>query len=189
MPKKLFAPDAEAQFAACVSSIIGKVNFSPDVESSFWERFTSQFDPAGHRDVDSALYVLRWVVEHGAPGRGSSKSFESVDGAYRAWMETLEKDLGMAAPPVRARPVIQRPPCMRLNALANFICTKKLYERVFQPILADMQQEYFEALQEGNGRKAQWVMWCGRLAFIAAAVAQIPVSAMKLIVRLWKAAH
>ena len=101
---------------------------------------------------------------------------------FRAGSRTVHRLSGSKAV------VILSAPGLRLNAIAAFVCSKQLHERVFQQVIAEMQHEYFEALKDGHERKAQWVMWRGRLSFVLAALAQVPVSATQLIVKLWKAA-
>jgi hypothetical protein len=48
------------------------------------------------------------------------------------------------------------PPGSHLWKFAEFFCTKKTYDSVFHPLLADFQHEYFEALKDGRVWKARW---------------------------------
>jgi hypothetical protein len=83
---------------------------------------------------------------------------------------------------------IARAPGWRLNAFAKFVFPKKIYERVLQPTLADLESEYAEALAEGDVLKAKWVKVRGIYSFWAAALLQLPVSLVRLIVTIWKLA-
>jgi hypothetical protein len=56
-----------------------------------------------------------------------------------------------------ARKKVILPPGSRLWNLADFFCTKKTYDSVFCPLLADFQYEYFEALKDGREWKARWL--------------------------------
>ncbi|WP_437758413.1 hypothetical protein [Sorangium sp. So ce1389] len=56
----------------------------------------------------------------------------------------------------RRRRRITGPPGCRLHALAGFFYSRKTMERVFDPMLADMRSEYFEALANGRIWKARW---------------------------------
>ena len=52
---------------------------------------------------------------------------------------------------------IATPPGVRLWKLAEFFCTQRTYKAVFEPLLADFQHEYFEALSQGRRGKALWL--------------------------------
>ena len=83
---------------------------------------------------------------------------------------------------------IYRPPGARLGAFARFWFSRKTYAMVVEPTLRDLQDEYSEALAEGQPPKARWVRCRGTLAFWSAVVNQLPVSLLRLLYRLWKAA-
>ncbi|HKV64561.1 MAG TPA: hypothetical protein VJO16_21830 [Candidatus Acidoferrum sp.] len=48
------------------------------------------------------------------------------------------------------------PPGSRLRSLADFFCSPKTMKRVVNPILADMYNDYCQALAEGSQTKALW---------------------------------
>ena len=83
------------------------------------------------------------------------------------------------------RRMISRAPGWRLNAFAKRFFPKKMYERVLQPTLSDMETEYAEALAEGDETKARLVRWRGVCSFWLAIIYQLPVSAGRLIVKIW----
>ena len=62
---------------------------------------------------------------------------------------------------------------------------KRIYQTVLKPCLAEMQEEYFEALSEGKTRKAQWVRIRGVAGFWSTVVLQLPVSLTSMVKRLW----
>ena len=124
----------------------------------------------------AALVRASWQIEEACLHKGNS--------AYHV-LTSSSVGQGRSLPTPEG---LHLPPGLSLSALAQFIYSRKIYDRVFQPILADMQHEYFEALKDGQQRKAQWVMWRGRLSFVMAVFAQVPVSITRLIVKLWKAA-
>jgi len=41
--------------------------------------------------------------------------------------------------------------------LAEFLCSKKTYERVYHPLIAEEQQEYIEAISKNRWGKAKWI--------------------------------
>jgi hypothetical protein len=55
-------------------------------------------------------------------------------------------------------------PGHHLLKIVEFLCTKKVYERVFLQAVLDMREEHNEALFAGQKRKAQWVLIRGYLA-------------------------
>lgn len=86
--------------------------------------------------------------------------------------------------PHRGRLMAGRPGS-RLDAFAEFVFSRRTYEFVLQPALADLQHEYFEALSAGRTRKAQWVRLRGYVRFWSHVVAQVPVSVLRAAVKLW----
>jgi len=52
---------------------------------------------------------------------------------------------------------IQTPPGARLARCATFLLTKDAYRRYVQPVIADMQFEYCEALAAGATGRARWI--------------------------------
>ena len=76
-------------------------------------------------------------------------------------------------------------PGRHLDSLVSFLYSKKKYDRVFAPTIGDMRQEYFDALLEGNSRKARWIWARGILSVLAAAVADVPLSLFGLVHKIW----
>lgn len=65
---------------------------------------------------------------------------------------------------VLGRGSVALPPGTRLRMLVNFLYAKKTCSSVFDPIIADMQFEYMEALAERRPLKARWIAIRGHLA-------------------------
>jgi hypothetical protein len=57
--------------------------------------------------------------------------------------------------------------------VAEFLCTKKVYERVFLQAVLDMRGEYNEALSSGRKEKAQWVLIRSYLALTWSVTLQV----------------
>jgi hypothetical protein len=70
---------------------------------------------------------------------------------------------------------IETPPYMRLDRLARFVFPKRTYERALQPCLQMTLEEYFEALQDGDERKARWVRIRGVIAFWMTVLKLLPI--------------
>jgi hypothetical protein len=52
---------------------------------------------------------------------------------------------------------ISRPPGLFLNSIANFFCSNKVQREIANPLIADMQFEYNQALLEKRRTKAAWI--------------------------------
>lgn len=88
----------------------------------------------------------------------------------------------------RSLPRIHTAPGWTLHRIADFCFSKATVESVLGPALLDLQYEYQEALSEGRIWKARWVRCRGYWSFWSAVVAQLPVSVVKRIYELWRAA-
>lgn len=70
--------------------------------------------------------------------------------------------------------------------VADFLCPKKVYERVFLQYILDMREEYFEALAAEREEKARWVLIRGYLALAATMALQLFASVFaKIIKTVW----
>jgi|1186.fasta_scaffold220626_3 hypothetical protein len=77
-------------------------------------------------------------------------------------------------------PRLRRAPGSLLLEVAEFVVSGRTFARVFEPVVADMQREYMEALRDGRMWKARWVRCRGTLTFITHAAAQLPTSSLRL---------
>jgi hypothetical protein len=68
---------------------------------------------------------------------------------------------------------IKSPPCSGLRSLAQWVCPKKTFSRVFEQHFADVDVEYIEALAQNDPWKARWVHVRGILGFWATVVVHI----------------
>lgn len=89
-----------------------------------------------------------------------------------------------ATQPVDNGPSRRRSPASRLGALARFIWTKKTYDRVFAPVLADAHQEWSAADFAGHIRQVRWIQLRTALIMVSHMLAQIPVSILRLVWRI-----
>ena len=74
-----------------------------------------------------------------------------------------------------------RAPGWRLDAFASFVFSKRIYQTVLRPCLADTQEQYYQALSEGKTRKAQWIRIRGIAGFWWTVWLQLPVSVVRLL--------
>ena len=81
--------------------------------------------------------------------------------------------------------IIVRSPGSRLNKFSEFVFSKKTYEQIYQPIVCDMQEEYYEALATGQKWKARMVCARGYFSFFSAMVAHVPLSGLQLVKKIW----
>ena len=80
---------------------------------------------------------------------------------------------------------ILRPPGFYLFKIIAFIYPKKLYERIFEPIFVDMNDEYNEALSIDDEWKAKWVHFRGLISVFIAVSYQLPFSLVKMVKDIW----
>ncbi|MBZ5659047.1 MAG: sugar transferase [Acidobacteriia bacterium] len=52
---------------------------------------------------------------------------------------------------------VSGPPGLLIQSFAEFLCSKKTYEQIVKPMIADLQFEYFEALSQRRILKASWI--------------------------------
>lgn len=78
------------------------------------------------------------------------------------------------------------PPGTRLHVWTSFFYSRKTMERVFQPMLADMRDEYYAALAEGRIWKARWVRCAYYWAFLKSIGLHSLVTTVKEVASLWK---
>lgn len=61
---------------------------------------------------------------------------------------------------------VTQPPGAGMLRIAEFLFSNKRFKRVFSPLIFDMRDEYFAAVQSGCTRKAQWIRVKYSLAFV-----------------------
>jgi hypothetical protein len=81
---------------------------------------------------------------------------------------------------------IKAPPGSRLRVFAEFCFSRRTYERVLEPILRDLFDEYCEALNDHRPWKARWVQTLGYWSFWSAVLAQMPISMVKMVYKIWQ---
>ena len=79
-------------------------------------------------------------------------------------------------------------PGWKLLKLIERAYSKRTVTEVFLPTVRDMQHEHIEALSVGDKWNARLALVRGYWSIGAAAFAQLPVSLIKLVVTLWRAA-
>ena len=80
-----------------------------------------------------------------------------------------------------------RPPVgSSLRGFAEFVCSKKSYEQIYDPLLSDLHIEYCEALAANRRWKARWVWARGHLSFLTAASAHAAASGGRRVVWVWR---
>jgi len=82
-----------------------------------------------------------------------------------------------------------RPPGWQLRKFAEFFFSPKTYQKVLEPTLRDLFDEYCEALKTGNPWKARWVRFRGYWSFWSAVIAQLPISLLKTVYTLWESSR
>jgi hypothetical protein len=129
------------------------------------------------RHARKALDQLRLELEDFAADTHGKR--ERRDALIEAAMSELEAEVietfGDKSRKVERRVSLEIPPGLRLDRLAQLL-PKRTYECVLKPCLAEMQQEYFEALQAGDEHAAKRARFWGIATFWWTVFAQIPES-------------
>lgn len=76
---------------------------------------------------------------------------------------------------------------MKVRTFLAFAYSRKTMERVFDPVLADMQEEWQRAMVTGAEWKASWVRVRGHYTLAKTAGLQSVVALAKQAAGLWKA--
>jgi hypothetical protein len=84
---------------------------------------------------------------------------------------------------------IQAPPAQWIRSIADIPFSRRTYEQVLEPILRDLFDEYCEALNQKRPWKARWVRIRGYWSFWSAVFAQLPISVVKMVYKIWKASR
>lgn len=83
-------------------------------------------------------------------------------------------------------PVIERAPGYGLLCLSGIVFGKKTKELVFEPWIADLQEEYLNAVQDGNEWQCRFIRVRGVLTAIHLALAVVCSSTLKRLIAFWK---
>jgi hypothetical protein len=86
----------------------------------------------------------------------------------------------------RSQSSIRRAPGWRLHRMVAWVYKPRTFEEVLEPVLSDLQEEYFEALRQGARGKAQWVRVRGYCAFWTHVGLLVPGTLFRALVTLWK---
>jgi hypothetical protein len=108
------------------------------------------------RNLEQAGFLIRRETRLQGAARGAARD---VVRGYRF-------HFGRPARPKRIN--IQAPPGQTLHRIASFVFSKRTFSRVLEPVLADMQLEYIEALAAGERLRGGWIRLRGYLAFSVA---------------------
>jgi hypothetical protein len=106
-----------------------------------------------------------------------------LDGLYFAF---LEADLIVATADWTVLP-LSIPPGTRTRGLLSFLFSARTMEHVFDPVLADHQAEWSDAMIAKHAWHARWISVRVYWHLGTHALAQCPVSVVRLIVAIWKA--
>jgi hypothetical protein len=84
---------------------------------------------------------------------------------------------------------LNRAPGHTMNQIAEFFLSRKKYEHLALPIIADMQEEYFEAVYQNRIWKARWVRIRGTYSFFAAMGLDRAFAFVSFFIKAWKSVN
>ncbi len=76
-----------------------------------------------------------------------------------------------------------------LFQILDFTVSKKTFETIYVPIIADMREEYFEAHSQNRIWKARWVRIRGTYSFFAAMGLDRVFASVSFFVKAWKSVN
>jgi hypothetical protein len=134
-------------------------------EAQDWKLFqTKATDPEAYLFIQGASADYPRIKELVWHLNASNEDVSVKVGEERFWVEIkrhqgLLHSLDHFVPklPVKARIRISKAPGHRLAAIAEFFYSAKTWRTVFEPLLTDMNHEYFVALAAGRRGKAWWI--------------------------------
>lgn len=85
-----------------------------------------------------------------------------------------------------APPRIHLPPASGVRRVLAFVCTKKVMSRVFDPVIAEIQNEWYEAVRDGRERLAGWVFVRGLIIVLWTVLFYVVMSFARAAVDMWK---
>jgi hypothetical protein len=89
----------------------------------------------------------------------------------------------------KANGTIRLPPGAKLLQLTDFLYTKRKQEKVFEEIVRDMREEYFEAMAQNRIGKARWVRIRGTYSFFAAIGLDRAFTFVSFFIKAWKSVN
>ncbi|MEM5518657.1 GcrA family cell cycle regulator [Henriciella sp. AS95] len=149
-----------------------------------WAHGFSAADIATQLDGWSRNQVIAAVHRLGLSGR-VTKSVRITSGSGKVmYVRMLANQL--EAEEIRSRkraqnPKIISPPGYRLAKLLKVLFPKRFFQSVLEQTIQDMQEEYNEALAEGNLKSAQWIRVRGYVSVCSAIFTGIPARLFRTI--------
>jgi hypothetical protein len=78
------------------------------------------------------------------------------------------------------------PPGTRARPILQLVYSERTYSGVFRPVIADTQNEWLEAKASRRYWRARWIALRGYVLLVENVFLQLPLSAVKIAVRIWK---
>jgi hypothetical protein len=72
------------------------------------------------------------------------------------------------------------------RTVSEFLFSKKTFEGVIEPLIADQAGEWSEATAQGRAWKARWIRVRYAYIFVLHLGAQAPLSVVKAVMEMWK---
>ncbi|HSG39540.1 MAG TPA: hypothetical protein VLE27_07860 [Thermoanaerobaculia bacterium] len=186
-PKMIFMHDI-GHFQ--MSEIVGALQKAKNWYSLFLEPIKEKFEPSAWITakcflsfVGLASILIALASNFTAPWlfRGGLVLLASAAAFVVNWRGT--RNLILKVSPF---PKVKRPPGSKLMEVADFFFSSKTVEKVYAPLIADLQLEYIDALSRGRRHKARWVRMRGYWSFWNAVGLQSLVSTAQKVYSLWR---
>ena len=81
---------------------------------------------------------------------------------------------------------LQRPPGSYVRSALAFLLPNNAFDKIFSQQILDMREEYFEALDDGRGSKAKWIVVRDHFRIVITLTAYLAASLGKTVAAVWK---
>jgi hypothetical protein len=124
------------------------------------------------------------TVSYNRMRRATEKAWRAEDHVSDLWLLAMISILAKTVTPSK---LVYNPPGSRLLSFSEFFFSPKTHKEIFEPTIRDLFEEYCQALNARREWKARWVCIRGYWSFWSAVFAHLPISAVKMIYKIWQA--
>jgi|GEM_PF-5973430 len=127
--------------------------------------FTKKFKPFSEMSFDERVAFMKRLQKNDSLSQDHKETIERLfrQGEKRTWYERYNKNFIERAYEdylfqfMSSESKIEKVPGHHLAEMLKFTFSKKWYESVLEQTIADEQQEYIEAIEQGKNYKAMWI--------------------------------
>lgn len=131
----------------------------PHAEAAVWFVHLSSASPSSAVKEEFSTW-LHLSPENVAAYRDIAETFGTIN-------KVNEESEAFKVERIRVRSTrLTLPPGFRINRLSQFLLTRKAHQRYVAPVIADMQEEYFQEISATRFWHARWIAIRGHLLIL-----------------------